>query len=323
MPSIRIIAAVGVFVAATALAMAQDWPARPVTMVVPFAAGGEADVLGRLVAQSVSEVLGKPVVVENVAGAGGTTGALRVAKSAADGYQFMFAGRGQFVIQSVSKNPPYAAIDFAPVALVAETPILLIARHDLPAGNLAQFRTYAGVNQAKMQYGSPGAGSTPHLACVLLNAAIGIDVTHVPYRAGGLAMQDLLAGRIDYQCTSAATAVPQIESKKVNAIAILTKSRSPILPALASAHEQGLADFDAGVWYGLFFPKGTPAPIVQKLHDVTLTAMQASLLQERMKEISATVVTPERRSPEYLQGFVTSEIGKWSAAVKAAGVTAD
>jgi tripartite-type tricarboxylate transporter receptor subunit TctC len=136
-------------------------------------------------------------------------------------------------------------------------------------------------------------------------------------------MQDLLAGRIDYQCTSAATAMPQIESKKVNAIAILTKSRSPILPALASAHEQGLADFDAGVWYGLFFPKGTPAPIVQKLHDVTLTAMQTSLLQERMKEISATVVTPERRSPEYLQGFVTSEIGKWSAPIKAAGVTAD
>jgi tripartite-type tricarboxylate transporter receptor subunit TctC len=304
-------------------ALAQEWPARPVTMVVPFAAGGEADVLGRIVARGLADLLAKPVVVENVGGAGGTTGAARVAKAPPDGYTILFAGRGQFVLQSLSKAPLYGPADFAPVVLIAETPIVLIARSDLPAGNIPDFIAYAKANQEKMQYGSPGAGSTPHLSCVLFNTAIGVAVTHVPYRSGGAAMQDLLAGRIDYQCTGVSTALPQIEAGKVKAIAVLTRDRSPLVPQFASAHEQGAAEFDASVWYGLMLPKGAPAAIVRKLHEATLTAMTMPSIEKILKDNGGTMVAPTRRSGEYFQEFVVREIDKWGAAVKAAGVAVE
>jgi tripartite-type tricarboxylate transporter receptor subunit TctC len=312
-----------VFAVLSAPAMAQDWPARPLTLVVPFAAGGEADVLGRIVGKGVSDVLGKTVVVENVSGGGGTTGAARVARAAPDGYTFMYAGRGQFVLQTLSKTPLYTMNDFVPVALIAETPIILIARNDLPASNVAEFIAYTKANQAKMQYGSPGAGSTPHLSCVLFNTAIGVSVTHVPYRAGGAAMQDLLAGRIDYQCTGVSTAMPQIEGGKVKAIAVLTRDRSPIVPTVASAHEQGVPEFDASVWYSLFVPKGTPAAIVQKLRAAALAAMDTPPIAERLKENGGTVVAPARRAQDYLPKFLETDIEKWGAAMKAAGVTAE
>jgi tripartite-type tricarboxylate transporter receptor subunit TctC len=315
--------AISALAAATALAGAQSWPNRPVTMVVPFAAGGEPDVLGRILAQRLAEMLGKSVVVENVSGGGGTTGTARVAKAPPDGYQILFGGRGQFVTQSMSKMPPYSTSDFAPVVLVAETPILLVARHDLPVTSLADFISYARANHAQMQFGSPGAGSTPHLTCALLNAAIGVNVTHVPYRSGNLAMQDLLAGRIDYQCTGAATAMSQIEGKRLKAIAMLTKDHSEILPNLASAHEQGLTDFDASVWYGLFLAKATPAAIVGRLHDATVAAMDEPVVQERMREGGAAIVAPARRSPDYLRAFVEREIKKWAAVAKTAGVAGE
>ena len=319
MPRTLLAAVFGCVLASPALA--QDWPARPVTMVVPFAAGGEADVLGRIVAHGLADVLGKPVVVENVGGAGGTTGAARVAKSPSDGYTFLFAGRGQFVLQSLSKAPLFTASDFAPVTLIAETPILLVARNDLPVRDMREFVAYAKANQDRMQYGSPGAGSTPHLSCVLFNSAVGVSVTHVPYRSGGAAMQDLLAGRLDYVCTSVATAAPQIEARKVKAIATLARDRSPIVPALPSAHEQGVADFDASVWYGLLLPKGTPVGIVDRLVEATLLAMNTRSVVERLKDNGATLVAPERRLPAYMRTFVEREIAKWGAAIKAAGVT--
>ena len=302
---------------------AQEWPARPLTMVVPFAAGGEADVLGRIVGRGVSDILGKPVVIENISGGGGTTGAARVAKATPDGYTFMFAGRGQFVLQAISKSPLYSLSDFAPVVLIAETPILLIARNDLPATGVADFIAYARANQDRMHYGSPGAGSTPHLSCLLFNNATGITATHVPYRSGGAAMQDLLASRIDYQCTGVSTALGQIEAGKIKALAVLTRERSAIVPALASAHEQGVIGFDAAVWYALFLPKAAPAAIVQKLAAAMLTAMDTPAVQERLKENGGTVVTPPRRSQDYLQAFVEGEIEKWSAAIKAAGVSGE
>jgi len=321
MPRITLAAALLALIAAPALA--QEWPARPLTLVVPFAAGGEADVLGRIVGKAVSDGLGQPVVVENVSGGGGTIGAARVAKATPDGYTFMYAGRGQFVLQTLSKAPLYSLGDFAPVALIAETPIMLIARNDLPASNVPEFIAYAKVNQAKMQYGSPGAGSTPHLSCVLFNNAIGVSVTHVPYRSGAAALQDLLAGRLDYQCTGVSTAMAQIEAGKIKALAMLTRDRSPIVPTLASAHEQGVTDFDASVWYSLFLPKGTPAPIVRKLRAVMLAAMDMPSVQQRLQESGATVVAPARRTESYLQGFLEADIKKWGEAVKAAGLTPD
>src|ERR1700704_2442680 len=203
-------------VIATALAgpaTAEEWPTRPLTMEAPFAAGGSTDAIARLVADGLSSQLQQTVIVENVGGAGGMTGANRVAKAAPDGYQFVLGNVGTHAQnQSLYKKPLYNALtDFAPVALVTDQSLVLVARKDFPADTLPEFIAYAKANQSKLQYGSAGVGGSNHLACVLLNAAIGIQVTHVPYRSGGQAMQDLLAGRVDYQCPSAPTAMPQID----------------------------------------------------------------------------------------------------------------
>ena len=245
MLTIRMIAAVAALVAAIAPATAQNWPTRPVTIVYPFGAGSAGDVLGRIFASRLSELLGQPVLFENVGGAGGMTGASRVAKAAPDGYQVLLGTTSTLAVnQTFYKNPLYNAVtDFTPVALIAESPIVLVARKDLPANNLQEFIAHAKANHAKMQYGSAGVGSSVHLACAGLNAAIGVNITHVPYRGGGSATQDLIAGRIDYQCPAAELAIPHIQGNSVKAIAVLTKNRSPILPNLASAHEQGLANF--------------------------------------------------------------------------------
>ena len=303
-------------------AKAQDWPIRPVTMVVTNAAGGGPDAVGRILATRLTEVLARQVVIDNVAGAGGMTGTARVAKAAPDGYQFLLGSTGNMAqLQSLAKNPLYnAATDFAPVVLIAEAPLVLIHRKGLPAANLQGFVAHARANQAKMQFGSPGVGSTPHLACALLNAATGINVTHIPYRGSAPAMRDLIAGRIDYQCTTVTAAIAQIESNTVTAVATLSKARSPILPGIPTAHEQGLGDFDASVWFGFFFPKLAAELIVQKLHDATLATMNSPSVQNRLRDIGVDLVAPDRRSPQYLQRFVEREIEKWAAVIKTANI---
>jgi tripartite-type tricarboxylate transporter receptor subunit TctC len=333
MPAIRMIAAIVTLISAivveltvaTAPAAAQGWPARPLTMVVPFATGSGSDILGRIIGPRIAENLGASVIVENAGGAGGMIGAARVMKAAPDGYQLLLATAGTHAVnQTLYKKPLYnAATDFEPVALVASTPILLVTRQDLPADNLSEFIAYAKANQATMQFGSPGAGSTSHLGCALFNAAIRVEVTHVPYRSTAQALQDLLPGRLDYQCVPIAGVVPQIESKLVKAIAIMSKQRSPILPMLATAHEQGLTDFEVETWYAIFLPKGTPAAIIRKLHDATVAAMNTPDVQAKLEELGIEVVAPERRSPDYLAKFVVREIEKWAGPIKATGVSMD
>ena len=306
-----------------AAATAQDFPTRPLTMVIPFSAAGGVDVVGRIMAARMSELLRRTIVVENVGGAGGMIGSARVARAAPDGYQFVLGSVGTHAQnQTLYKNPLYnSATDFAPLALVAEQPIVLAARKDFPAGNLAEFIAYTKSNQAKMQFGSPGAGSSSHLACALFNAAAGIQVAHIPYRTG--ATQDLIAGRIDYQCPTGAVAVPLVEGKLAKVIATLTRERFARLPDLASAHEQGLTDFEAYIWYALFLPKGTPAPIVRTLHAAAVAAMDTPGVQAKLNQIGATVPAPDRRSPQYLQKFVEREIARWAGPIKAAGLTMD
>src|ERR1051325_2568340 len=232
--AIRFILAVVVIAAVTTSAGAQSSPDRPLTMVAPFAAGGSTDAIARIIADGLSSQLHHPVVVENVSGAGGMTGANRVAKAAPDGYQFVLGNVGTHAQnQTLYKAPLYDAVnDFAPVALIMDQALVLVARKDFPAGNLQEFIPTTRANQAKLQYASAGLGGSNHLACVLLNSAIGVTVTHVPYRSGGQAMQDLLAGRVDYQCPSLPTAMPQIAGKTVKAFAILSKNRSPSMPDL-------------------------------------------------------------------------------------------
>ena len=317
------IAVATVVAAATAYsAWAQDWPSRPMTMVVPFAAGGSSDAIARIVADGLSSQLHHPVIVENIGGAGGMTGTNRVARAAPDGYQFVLGNVGTHAQnQSLYKKPLYNAVtDFAPVALITDQSLVLVARKDFPADNLKEFIAYTKANQAKLRYSSAGVGGSNHLACVLLNSAIGVDVTHIPYRSGAQAMQDLLAGQVDYQCPSLPTAMPQVAGKTVKAIAILSRNRSPSMPDLPSAHEQGLTDFDIPSWYALFLPKGTPDTIVRKLNAATVAAMDTPSMQERLKQVGSGLVAPERRSPEYLGQFVAAEIRKWEAPIKSSGV---
>src|SRR5215467_13588822 len=323
--AIRAAASFFALACAAGLATAQDWPTRPVSMVVPFAAGSASDTLARILGARLSEVLGQQVIIENVGGAGGMTGVARVAKAAPDGYQFVLGGIDTFAqIQTLYKKPLYNSVnDFEPVALMVEQAIILVTRNELPVKDLKEFTAYTKANQAKMQYGSAGVGSGSHLACAQLNAALGVDVTHVPYRGSPPAMQDLIAGRIDYFCALAAAAMPQIGSSTMRAVAILTRNRSPLLPNLASAHEQGLTDFDSYFWSGFFLPKGTPAAVVQKLHAASVATLDTPSTQERLKEVGVTVVAANRRSPDYLKRFLNSEIEKWAVTIKASGVSLD
>jgi tripartite-type tricarboxylate transporter receptor subunit TctC len=324
MPTRRaLLIAIAALVVAASPAAAQSWPSGSLTMVVPFAAGGPMDTIGRIVAARLAEVIGQTVIVENVGGAGGMTGVTRVAKAAPDGTQFVLGNIGTHAQnQTLYAHPLYnAATDFAPVALLAETPLVLIARKDLPANDLPGFIAHAKANQDKMQFGSGGAGSATHIACALLNSAIGISATHIPYRGGAPAIQDLIAGRIDYLCIDTPIAIAQIEAKAVKPIAILTRARSPSLPALATAQEQGLADFEASNWCALFLPKGTPDPIVRRLHDAAAATLDTAAVQAQLQRIGSTVVAPERRSSDYLQKFVEGEIARWAAPIRASGVT--
>jgi len=305
--------------------MAQEWPTRPLSLVVPFAAGGAADGTARVLAAGLSEVLGQNVIVENFTGAGSTIGANRVAKGPADGYQFLLGSTGTFTqAPLLYKRPPYDTIkDFAPVALVSRQALVLAVRKDLPVNDLQAFIAYAKANQANMQFGSAGAGSGIHLACAVFNTAIGVHVTHVPYRGGAPALQDLIGGRIDYLCLTDLTARAQIESGTIKGIAVLGANRSPHLVGLASAREQGLADFDVGIWYALAAPKAVPAPIVRKLQAATAAAMELPLVQTQTHKMGADLVSADERSSEYLQMFLESEIAKWAKEIKASGIAPD
>jgi tripartite-type tricarboxylate transporter receptor subunit TctC len=310
--------------AATTDVKAQEWPKRPLTMINPFAAGGPNDVLARLFAQRMGETLGQPIIIENVGGAGGMNGADRVAKAAPDGYTFLQGTVGtQAQNQTLFKKPAYnSATDFAPVALIVEAPLVLIARKDLPVKDMKEFVAYAKANRDKMQFGSAGTGSAIHLGCALMNMVTGLDIVHVPYRGANPAMQDLMSGRVDYLCDIITTAKPQIDGGAVKAIAILDRERSPVLPNVPTAIEQGF-DVDAYTWNAFFLPKGTPDAIVEKLHHATIEAMKTPAVREKLESAGLKFVSDDRTTPEYLATFVQSEIVKWAAPIKASGVSVD
>jgi tripartite-type tricarboxylate transporter receptor subunit TctC len=306
-------------------ASAEDWPARPVTLVVPYAAGGPVDTLARILAARLSEILGQQIVIENVGGAGGMTGASRVAKAAPDGYTVLLSGSAVLAMnQTLYKKPLYNAVtDFEHVVLFSDSARVLITRKDLPVDTLPEFVAYAKANQGKMQYGSAGADSGVHVCSVLLDVAMGTKITHVPYRGAGPAMQDLIGGRIDFIAEQISTALPQIQGNAVKAIAALGLDRAPGLENLPTAQEQGLAGLDCGSWGSLSFPKGTPQEIVRRLAKATNEAVETPAVRERYKGIGVTIPAPERRTPEYLAKFVPSEIERWAGPIKASGASAD
>jgi tripartite-type tricarboxylate transporter receptor subunit TctC len=253
------------------------------------------------------------------------TGAWRVAQSAPDGYNIVLGTVGTHAQnQTLYTRPLYnAAADFTPVGLIAEVPIVLIVRNDLPVNNLKEFVAYAKKNQEKMSYGSAGTGSATHLGCVVLDAAMGTHITHIPYRGTGPAMGDLQAGRIDYLCDIITTAKPQIDGGAVKAIALMTKTRSPALPNVPTTAEQGLDNAEAYTWNAIFLPKNTPDAIVTKLNGAMLVAMHNPLVKERLVGLGAQVVADDRATSAYLGQFVKSEIEKWAGPIKASGAHAD
>jgi tripartite-type tricarboxylate transporter receptor subunit TctC len=323
-PFVRLkLAALAVLSAAVMAAMpaqAEDFPSHPMTMVIPFAAGGPTDFIGRVIAARMAEILGQNVVVENVTGAGGMTGSERVAKAPPDGYQFVLGTVGTHAqSQTLYQHPLYnAETDFTPVALIANVPLVLEARKNLPVNDFREFIAYTRAHQAQMQFGSAGAAG--HLGCVLVNYVLGINVTHVPYRGTAPALQDLEAGRIDYLCDIMTTAKGPIDSGAVKGVAVLDSKRSAALPNLPSSAEQGEPRIVAYTWNAIFLPKGAPDAVVKTLNQAAVAAMHTPSVHDRLTPLGAEIASDTEATPQYLADLVKTEIAKWAVPIKAAGV---
>jgi tripartite-type tricarboxylate transporter receptor subunit TctC len=318
----KILIAAAALIASAVMATAQDWPTRTMTLIVPFAPGGGVDLSARIQAQRMGALLGQTIVVENVGAAAGVTGSMRVAKAAPDGYTFLIGNTGTHVYsQKVLKKPPYNATeDFTPVGLVTESPRILLVRKDLPVNNLQEFMAYVNANEVRMQFGSAGVGSGTHLPCVLLNLAMGVNVTHVPYRGAGPVMQDLIGGRIDYMCDTIQTGAVQAKQGTVKAIAVMAPKRVPIIPEVPTTGEQGLPGVEASVWNAFFLPKGVPQPIVRKLNKAMSDTLDDPAIHKRLEELGLVILPPEQRTPEYLAQYLPQEIERWGKVIRAAGI---
>ena len=323
----RLVIGIALAVATTSAAIAAEagWPNRPITLIVPFAAGGGIDISARMQAQAIGEILGVSVVVENIGGGGGMTAGARVAHAPPDGYTFMIGNSGTHAYnQTLYKKPLYNSVtDFTPVGLVTESPRILNVRKDLPATNLQEFLVWLKANENKAQFGSAGVGSGTHLPCVLFNLAVGVNITHVPYRGAGPVIQDLIGGRIDYMCDTVQTGAQLARQGLVKPIAVLAPKRVSIIPEVPTAREQGLPGVEASVWNAFFLPKGTPDPIVRKLNAAVNQSLESPALRKRLEELGLEIFPPEERTPEYLAKFVPEEIARWAKPIRAAGINAD
>jgi len=307
-------------------AQAEDrYPTRPITIIVPFAAGGPTDILARLIAQSISPMLGQQVVVEDLTGAGGTIGATRVARAYPDGYTMVMGNLGTHAasLGMYPKLPYDPRTDFEPVILVATTPMVLVTRKTLPVGNLDEVIAYAKANRAKTTMGSAGIGSISHLTLLLFNHLTGAGVVHVPYRGLSQAINDLLGGQIDLLFDQVVTATPHILNNSENAIVVTTPQRAAAIPNVPSADEAGLPQLYTLAWSALFMPKHTPAPIVARINGVVGKAMADPEIDKRLAEIGADLPAPDRRSPEALRQLVNSEVARWVPLIKEAGVVGE
>jgi putative tricarboxylic transport membrane protein len=299
-------------------AAAQEWPTRPLTLVVPFTAGGGTDISARLQAQAIGDILGQTIIIENIGGGAGMTAGVRVARAAPDGYTFIIGNTGTHAYnQSLYKTPLYNAVtDFTPVGLVTESPRILNIRNDLPANGLKDFVAWLKANEGKAQFGSAGVGTGTHLPCVLFNLAIGIHVTHVPYRGAGPAVQDLIGGRIDYMCDTIQGGAPLAKQGAVKAIAVMSAHRVATIPDVPTSGEQGVAGVEASVWNAYFLPKGAPDAIVRKLNAAINQSLENPAFRQRLEELGLDIIPPERRTPEYLAKYLPEEIERWRRVIE-------
>ncbi|HEX2603094.1 MAG TPA: tripartite tricarboxylate transporter substrate binding protein BugD [Oxalicibacterium sp.] len=318
------IAMAGLALLASAAAFGENYPSKPITMVVPFAAGGPTDTVARLVAQSMTNTLKQTVIVENVGGAGGTIGAARVAKSSPDGYTLLLHHIGMATAPSLYRKLTYDAVNsFEPIGLITDVPMTFIARRDFPANDLKELLAYVKANKDKVTYANAGVGSASHLCGMLFMSTINTELTTVPYKGTGPAMNDLLGGQVDFMCDQTTNTTSQIKAGKVKVYAVTTKTRVPSLPNVPTMNEAGVPGFEVAVWHGMYAPKGTPKPIVDALASALQTALKDPTVKQRFADLGTEPVAQDRATPAALGAQLKSEIAKWGPMIKKAGVYAD
>jgi tripartite-type tricarboxylate transporter receptor subunit TctC len=301
-------------------AAAQDYPTRPITVIVPYAPGGNTDVVARIVLEHMGRTLGQQLVVENVGGAGGTTGSARAARAAPDGYTLLVGQMGTHgAAPALYPNLPYNPVtDFEHVGQLSDTPIAVFTRKDFPAATLQEFIARLKADGEKLNNGHAGVGSTSHVSCLLFHSLVGARSTPVAYRGSGPALNDLLTGTHDFMCDQIPHTVPQVQAGNIKALAIATPERSGAIPNVPTTAEAGLPAFVASGWNAMFAPKGTPQPVVAKLADAVSKALDDPGTRKKLEDIGAVI--PAKRGPEALRTLVTVEIEKWTPVIKAAGV---
>jgi tripartite-type tricarboxylate transporter receptor subunit TctC len=330
--TLRVLAAIGALASSalassvwvpSALAQA-DYPQRPITMIVPFAAGGPTDVIARIVGENMSQTLGQQIVVENVAGAGGTTGITRAAQSEPDGYTIMMGHMGTHgAAPALYPNLKYdPAKDFAPIGVAAGTPILIVAKKDFPAADLKSFVEQLKAGGDKLNMAHAGVGSVSHATGILLNSTVGSKPTLVTYKGTGPALNDLMSGKIDYMTDQIVNVAPQIQAGTIKAYAVATPERSPALPDVPTTKEAGLPGFEVSAWNAIFAPKGTPEAVVAKLSDALVKALGNEGTRKKLLALGAVIPEGEGRKPAALQSLVESEVARWTPVLKAAGASA-
>ena len=308
------------------LAALAEYPEKPVTIVVPFAAGGPTDKVARDLGDVLRKKLNQPVIIENVGGAGGTLGAAKVAKASPDGYTLLLHHIGMATAPALYRKLPYDTLgDFEYLGMVNEVPMTLVGRSTLPAGNMTELLKWINANQGKINLANAGLGAASHLCGLLFQQALKVDMTTVPYKGTAPAMTDLLGGQVDLMCDQTTNTVPQIEGGKIKAFAVTTPKRltAPALATLPTLDESGLKGFNVSIWHGLYAPKGTPKAVQEKLNTALRAALKDPELIKRQEALGAVVMTDARLAGAEHKKFVEAEIGKWGPVIKAAGQYAD
>jgi len=323
--SLKKFAALATFLLISAVqSNAQNYPTKVITIVVPFAAGGPTDTLARLIAVPMSKTLKQQVIVENVVGAGGTIAANRVAKASPDGYTLLLHHIGHSTAPALYRNLPYDAIkDFEPIGLVNEVPMTLVAKKDFPPKDLKELISYVKANKDKINLANAGVGAASHLCGMLFMSAIQTELTTVPYNGTGPAMNDLLGGQVDLMCDQTTNTTSQIKAEKIKVYGVTTLKRMATLPGVPTLDEAGLKGFEVDVWHGVYAPKATPKPAIDKLTNALQDALKDSNVKQRFSELGAEPVGLDRATPHALEKHLKAEIDKWSPIIKKAGVYAE
>jgi tripartite-type tricarboxylate transporter receptor subunit TctC len=305
-------------------AAAQAFPDKPVTLVIPFAAGGPTDVVARMIAIPMGKSLGQTVVVENAVGAGGTIAATKVARAAPNGYTLFLHHMGMATAPALYKKLSFDPLkDFDYIGQVVDVPMTLLARKDFPANNLNELLTYVKANKDKVSLANAGLGAVSHLCGLLFMSQIGVELTTIPYKGTGPAMNDLLGGQVDLLCDQTTQTVPMIKEGRIKVFGVTSLKRLGSLPNVPTLDEQGLKGFEVKVWHGMYAPKGTPAPALEKINAALRAAMQDPMVKQRLNDLSSDIVSADKMTPNGLKTHLEAEIAKWGPVIKKAGVYAD